>query len=110
MPFWKANKDTVGGVATFPDKETVIFKQGRSTGLTAGSLGGHLPAGIRINGLPGHLHHHAFVVYPLLAREHFSLPGDSGAWALNGDGDLVGQLVGGDTEDGQVLLFLLISS
>jgi hypothetical protein len=28
------------------------------------------------------------------------MKGDSGSWCLNGDGDLVGLLVGGDEKDG----------
>ncbi|KAN0068674.1 hypothetical protein V8E54_013398 [Elaphomyces granulatus] len=100
LPYWNATKPTVDRIAAFPQGEVTLFKQGRTTGLTAGRLMGILPAAHRINGLPGHLHHRGFAVYPTPPREYFAMKGDSGSWCLNGDGDLVGLLVGGDEKDG----------
>ncbi|KAL4942771.1 hypothetical protein BDV06DRAFT_191495 [Aspergillus oleicola] len=101
---WKTDKSTVNKVAPLPHEDAVIFKQGRTTGLTAGTLAGVLPASYRLDGLPGHIHHRAFIVVASPHRQQFALPGDSGAWCLDGNGDLVGQLVGGDKETGAGLM------
>jgi len=100
LPYWNTTKPTVDRIAAFPQGGVTLFKQGRTTGLTAGRLQGILPAGHRIKGLPGSIHHCGFVVYPTPPRQYFAMKGDSGSWCLNGDGDLVGQLVGGDERDG----------
>ncbi|KAL2829271.1 hypothetical protein BDW59DRAFT_159261 [Aspergillus cavernicola] len=109
VPHWTSTKTTVDQIADIPwDKtpcgEIAIFKEGRTTGITVGALGDLVPAAHRVAGLPAHLHHRAWVVYSSPFRKSFSQPGDSGAWCLNGDGDVVGQLVGGDEADGSGLL------
>jgi hypothetical protein len=104
LPHWKSTKEAVDTVADMPTANIVTFKRGRTTGLTAGDLGGICQAAHRIPGLPGHLHHRAYMVTTSPTRRPFGLPGDSGAWCLNGNGDVVGQLVAGDSNDGTGLV------
>ncbi|KAI9374374.1 hypothetical protein BJX61DRAFT_540821 [Aspergillus egyptiacus] len=100
LPLWKSTKSLVKAIAEVPHEDIAVFKQGRTTGLTAGTLGGLLPAEHRIRELPGHLHHRGYIIFKSPHRSAFSQHGDSGAWCLNGDGDVIGQLVGGDERDG----------
>ena len=100
---WRSDKYQVDSVAIVPHEEIAVFKHGRTTGLTAGVLGGIAPASHRLRNLPGHLHR-GYIVFASSFRRTFCQPGDSGSWCLNGDGDVVGQLVGGDEEDGTGLI------
>ncbi|RDW61845.1 uncharacterized protein DSM5745_10517 [Aspergillus mulundensis] len=101
---WKTDKQTVDKIAQMPSQDTPIFKQGRTTGLTAGLLGGLLPAAFRLEDAPQHLHHRGYVVFTAPFRNAFSGPGDSGAWCLDGNGDVVGQLIGGNQIEGSGIL------
>ncbi|KAL4787631.1 hypothetical protein BJX76DRAFT_369357 [Aspergillus varians] len=104
LPHWKTSKSTVDSVAEMPRANIVVFKRGRTTGVTAGELGGICPEAHRIPGLPVGLHHRGYVVFLCPNKRPFGLPGDSGAWCLEGNGDVVGQLIGGDRGDGTGLL------
>ncbi|KAL4778054.1 hypothetical protein BJX76DRAFT_167570 [Aspergillus varians] len=101
---WRAKGATVDKLASFPDHEINIFKLGRTTGPTIGVLGPLVHAAFRIKGLPDGLHHRGFVVSTRPFSNSFCEPGDSGAWCLNADGELVGQLVGGDMQDGSGIM------
>jgi hypothetical protein len=104
LPCWKSDKPTVDKIAPVPSASSAVFKVGRTTGLTAGFFGDLVPAGCRIREVPGHLHHRAYVVQRSEFRHAFCGPGDSGAWCLNGEGEVVGLLIGGDMADGSGLM------
>lgn len=101
VPCWRGDgKDQVDKIAPIPSASSMVFKQGRTTGLTGGTFGLLLPAATRMRGVPGHLHHRGFIVFPLENRRFFCRQGDSGSWCLNGDGDLVAMIIGGDDDHG----------
>jgi hypothetical protein len=104
LPHWKTSKPTVDSMVGIPRANIVVFKKGRTTGVTAGELGGLCSGAHRIPGLPAGLHQRGYVVFLCPNMKSFGLPGDSGAWWLDGNGDVVGQLVGGDKLDGTGLL------
>ncbi|KAL2006227.1 hypothetical protein VTN00DRAFT_9881 [Thermoascus crustaceus] len=87
-----------------PSQNTILFKKGRTTGITAGTLAPSAPALIRIKKglLPAA---RAFVITrDVLSGQHFAGNGDAGAWCLTGGGELVGLFVAGDERDGSGLM------
>lgn len=101
VPCWRSDgKTQVDKIMPIPTHSTMVFKQGRTTGLTGGVIGSLLPAAIRTRAMPGHLHHLCFVVFPVNGRRFFCRPGDSGSWCLNEDGEVIAMIIGGDDGDG----------
>lgn len=93
---WACSDQIITRAATMPSTGTVLFKRGRSSGLTAGKLGSLSPATFRLPDLPASVHHRGYVVTSDFGTQ-FASPGDSGSWCLNGDGQLVGMIFAGDT-------------
>src|SRR5712664_1726554 len=71
-PHWRSDKYQVDSVAIVPHEEIAVFKQGRTTGLTAGILGGIAPAA---HGLPAHLYNRGYIVFSSPLRRTFCQPG-----------------------------------
>ncbi|PLN75246.1 hypothetical protein BDW42DRAFT_181002 [Aspergillus taichungensis] len=92
---WKCQDVIVPTVAKQINTGETLFKRGRSTGLTTGECIRVAPASLRILGIPQRLHHRCFIVAPYAGRK-FAATGDSGSWCLNGKGEVVGILIGGD--------------
>lgn len=99
---WTCQEEFVRKAVHLPSQNTVIFKRGRSTGLTAGKLGPIVPSTFRIFGVPGDIRHTCYLVTPDFGE--FAQPGDSGAWCLNGNGELVGIVIGGEESSGTGLM------
>lgn len=91
-------------ISPMPAPGTVLFKKGRTTGVTAWVLVSLPPPAARIRTAPAGLHHRAFLVYPDGFGTHFAREGDSGAWCLNGKGEVVGLVIGGCENDGTSLI------
>lgn len=83
---------------------TNVFKVGRTTGLTGGTVDLRVPAAHRLKHARANLHHRGFVVYPPPSGTFFCRPGDSGSWCLNRDGDVVAMLLEGNDVDGTGLV------
>lgn len=101
-PLWNPNGPAVQGIASLPEGNPLVFKRGRTTGITAGVLGGLCPAAVRLAGDPAGIHHRGWMVFPR-PSEKFAQPGDSGAWVLTASGQAIGLLTGGDNADGTAL-------
>ncbi|KAK2763182.1 hypothetical protein FQN54_009818 [Arachnomyces sp. PD_36] len=102
---WEADKLEVPCISPLPPAGTVLFKRGRSTGVTAGVLGTLQSAACRPGSVPcpPSLHHRAYIVFDKFGN-NFGEEGDSGAWCLNAKGEVVGLLIGGCTADGYALI------
>lgn len=97
--YWTCREYLVPRAVQFPGENTVLFKRGHATGLTAGKLGGITSAVWRISGIRGSQHHRGYVVSPDFGSK-VALPSDSGSFCLNGNGELVGIIFAGDTSYG----------
>lgn len=101
VPCWRGGgKNRVDKIAPISTSSTMVFKQGRTTGLTSGVFGLLLPAATRMHHVPARLHHRGYVVFPPKGRLFFCRYGDSGSWCLNGDGEVVAMIIGGDEAHG----------
>ncbi|PKY08502.1 hypothetical protein P168DRAFT_278084 [Aspergillus campestris IBT 28561] len=92
---WTCQDFVVQTVAKQGLNGEAVFKRGRSTGLTTGELDRLAPASFRIPEVPQRPHHRCFIVAPYPDRV-FAATGDSGSWCLNGNGEVLGILIGGD--------------
>ena len=95
-----------------PEIDSLVIKQGRSTGLTVGKVNA-LPSDVLIpvsnpksnsksNSESLRLRKDVGIeVWAILERESgFARKGDLGAWVLNMDGDWIGKLCAGESESG----------
>lgn len=53
---------------------------------------------LELSGVPGDSHHTCYLVTPDFGE--FAQPGDSGAWCLDGNGEVVGVVIGGEESSG----------